>query len=27
MFNDLRQEVVVHFVDIRGIVNRHCECL
>ena len=24
MFNVFRQEVVVHFVDIGGIVDRHC---
>ena len=24
MFNDLRCELIVRFVDIGGIVNRHC---
>jgi hypothetical protein len=24
MFNDLRSEVIVHFVDIGGIVDHHC---
>jgi hypothetical protein len=24
MLNDLRSEVIVHFVDICGIVDHHC---
>jgi hypothetical protein len=24
MFNELRQELIVHFVDIGGIVDHHC---
>jgi hypothetical protein len=24
MFNELRQELIVHFVDIGGIIDHHC---